>query len=116
MTFSILGIIGGLLCCVGDILFDLKGSGNEKLGTSGNIDSNWIKMADWRFAASILFAYVGDALVGFGIYSLAKQVEPANHILSVVMMICGYIGVIGGFYVHTLLCVQPVIYKSIMKV
>ena len=42
-------LIGGLLCCVGDVLFDLKGKGNEKLGTSKNIDSNLIKMADWRF-------------------------------------------------------------------
>ena len=70
LTFSILGLIGGLLCCVGDILFDLKGPGNEKRGTSGQIDTNWEKMAYWRFDASILCAFVGDVLVGFGIYSL----------------------------------------------
>ncbi|MBQ4522685.1 MAG: hypothetical protein IJA10_07015 [Lachnospiraceae bacterium] len=33
MMFSILGLVGGLFCCVGDLLFDLKGKGNEKLGT-----------------------------------------------------------------------------------
>lgn len=27
-----MGLVGGLLCCVGDMLFDLKGKGNEKLG------------------------------------------------------------------------------------
>lgn len=48
-VFSLLGLIGGLLCATGDILFDLKGPGNQKLGTSKNIDSNWAKMADWRF-------------------------------------------------------------------
>lgn len=36
-----MALVGGLLCCVGDLLFDLKGKGNEKLGTSKNIDSNW---------------------------------------------------------------------------
>ena len=41
MIFSILGLIGGVLCAVGDILFDLKGKGNKKLGTSGNIDSTF---------------------------------------------------------------------------
>ena len=51
MTFSVLGLIGGILLAIGDILFDLKGKGNEKLGTSGNIDSNWLKMSDWRFGA-----------------------------------------------------------------
>ena len=38
IIFGILGIAGGVLCAVGDILFDLKGKGNKKLGTSGNID------------------------------------------------------------------------------
>ena len=70
LVFSILGLIGGLLCCVGDVLFDLKGKGNEKLGTSKNIDSNWVKMADWRFGLSIALALVGDAMVGLGFYSI----------------------------------------------
>ena len=61
LLFSILGLCGGLLCCVGDILFDLKGAGNEKLGTSKNIDSNWMRMSEWRFGASILCAFFGDA-------------------------------------------------------
>ena len=25
LIFSVLGLLGGLLCCVGDVLFDLKG-------------------------------------------------------------------------------------------
>ena len=59
MLFSVLGLIGGLLCCAGDILFDYKGAGNKKLGTSKNIDSNWIKMSEWRFGASIFCAIFG---------------------------------------------------------
>ena len=58
LVFSISGLIGELLCCVGDVLFDLKGKGNEKLGTSKNIDSNWVKMADWRFGLS-MFGLIG---------------------------------------------------------
>ena len=74
LIFSILGPIGGLLCCTGDILFDLKGKGNEKLGTSKNIDSNWLKMADWRFGLSITLAMIGDALVGLDFYSIGMQI------------------------------------------
>ena len=40
LIFSIMGLVGGLLCCAGDLLFDLKGKGNKKLGASKNIDSN----------------------------------------------------------------------------
>lgn len=34
LIFSLMGILGGILCAIGDVLLDLKGSGNQKLGTS----------------------------------------------------------------------------------
>lgn len=73
MIFSVMGLMGGVLCAVGDVLFDFKGQGNQKLGVMKNIDSNWLKMSYWRFGASILAAFFGDILIGFGIFSLAGQ-------------------------------------------
>lgn len=115
MTFSVLGLLGGALCAVGDILFDYKGKGNKKLGTSGNIDSNWMHMAYWRFGASILVAFVGAALLGLGLLSLADQIRSANMALANIIAASGYVSAIGGFFVHTVLCIQPVIYKKIME-
>lgn len=115
MFFSVLGLLGGILCAVGDILFDLKGKGNQKLGTSGNIDSNWVHMPYWRFGASILVAFLGDALIGFGFYSLVCQMGSINTVLTAVTGLCGYVSVIAGFFVHTVLCLQPIIYKKIME-
>lgn len=66
MIFSVLGLIGGILCAVGDILFDLKGKGNQKTGLGGNVDTNWIKMSDWRFVASIICAFSGIFLLCSG--------------------------------------------------
>lgn len=43
-VFAILGIFGGIIAGTGDMLLDLKGKGNQKLGTSKNIDSNWLTM------------------------------------------------------------------------
>lgn len=104
MLFSVLGLLGGILCAAGDILFDLKGKGNQKLGTSGNIDSNWVHMPYWRFGASILVAFLGDALIGFGFYSLVCQMGSINTVLTAVTGLCGYVSVIAGFFVHTVLC------------
>ncbi len=115
MIFSILGLTGGILCAIGDILFDLKGKGNIKLGTSGNIDSSWEHMAYWRFGASILTAFAGDVLLGFGFLSLVNQIRPANAVLAVVLGVCGYVSVVAGFFVHSVLCIQPIIYKGIME-
>lgn len=58
LIFSIMGLVGGLLCCAGDLLFNLKGKGNKKLGTSKYINSNWSKMSEWRFGVSIICAWL----------------------------------------------------------
>lgn len=115
MTFSVLGLIGGILCAIGDILFDLKGKGNQKTGPGGNVDTNWIKMADWRFITSIIFAFYGDMLVMLGVYSLGMQISETNTILGYVTAICGCAGTVGGILVHTSLCIQPLLYKRLME-
>mgnify|MGYP004472981113 FL=1 len=113
LIFSSMALIGGLLCCVGDVLFDLKGKGNKKLGTSKNIDSNWSKMAEWRFGLSIIFAMFGVILLGFGFYAIGDMVRENDIILSNWIFVTGFIGCIGGLFVHSLLCIQAVIYKRI---
>lgn len=113
LIFSIMGLVGGLLCCLGDILFDLKGKGNEKLGTSKNIDSNWSKMSEWRFGLSILCAMFGIILIGFGFYAIADMIKETSLLLSNIILITGFIGCIGGLFIHSMLCVQAIIYKRI---
>lgn len=115
LLFSILGLVGGLLCCAGDIFFDLKGPGNQKLGTSKNIDSNWLNMAERRFSVSILLALTGDIGVGLGFYSIARQIYESHSVLAVVLAITGYAGAAGGIFIHAMLCVQSIIYKRIMS-
>ena len=114
LVFSVLGLVGGLLCCVGDILFDLKGKGNKKLGTSKNIDSNWLKMVDWRFGLSIALAMIGDALVGLGFYSIGMQIAKTHSILGYLTIGFGYFGTMAGIFIHAFLCVQALIYKGAM--
>ena len=114
LLFSVLGLIGGLLCCAGDILFDLKGKGNQKLGTSKNIDSNWTKMADWRFGLSIALAMIGDALIGLGFYSIGMQIAVTHPIIGYLTLGFGYFGSIAGVFIHAFLCIQALIYKQIM--
>lgn len=41
MTFSIIGLMGGIVCAAVDMLLDLKGRDNKKLGKNGIIDSSW---------------------------------------------------------------------------
>lgn len=82
LFFSIMGLIGGLLCCTGDVLFDLKGQSYEKLWTSKNIDSNWSKMVEWRIGLSILCVIFWVILIGFGFYAIADVIRENNLLLS----------------------------------
>lgn len=115
LLFSILGLFGGLLCCCGDVLLDLKGSDNQKLGTSKQLDSNWLKMSEWRFGTSILLAFVGVPCVGLGLYSLHLQMLDSNKVLAIVMLCFAFLGCTGGFFIHTFLCLQAIIVKRIVQ-
>lgn len=115
LLFSTLGLIGGLLCCCGDVFLDLKGSDNQKLGTSKQLDSNWLKMSEWRFTASILLAFVGVPLSCLGLYSLYNQIVVSNTTLANVMLFFAFLGCTGGFFIHTFLCLQAIITKRIVQ-
>lgn len=115
LIFAILGIFGGIIAGTGDMLLDLKGKGNQKLGTSKNIDSNWLKMSEWRFRASVICGMIGCPLGGLGYMSLANQIESADYTLAFVFKLAIFVGIMGGFFIHTFLSIQPIIYKRIMK-
>lgn len=115
LIFSILGVLGGLFTSTGDILLDLKGKGNQKLGTSKNIDSNWLNMSEWRFRVSVLCGLIGCPMGGLGLVSLANQIEPSWSGLAFVLKLSAFIGTMGAFLIHSFLSIQPIIYKRIMK-
>lgn len=112
---GILGVIGGLLCAIGDILFDLKGKDNVKSGPAGMIDSNWLKMPDWRFQVSILMASVGVPLYFLGLLGMSGQLAQSNPTLGTVFLVFAVIGSCGGFFIHALVCCFPLIRKTLTK-
>lgn len=111
MIFGFLGILGGLLCVAGDLLLDYKGKDNRTLGKYKYIESNWSCMAEWRFKVSTLCASAGVPLYFLGFTSLAMQIT--NKPLSVSYWIVCIIGSVGGIFIHGLLCIFPVLYKTL---
>lgn len=113
MIHSILGLIGGLLCACGDMLLDLKGKDNQELGTHGFINSSWVHMAGWRFRTSILCVTVGVPCYILGGISLGNQIGVSNSILGEILKYSVIIGGVGGYFIHVILCLMPLIYKTI---
>jgi len=113
LLFGILGLVGGLLCAIGDLLFDLKGKNSVKLGKYRLIESNWDNMSIRRFKASILFASVGVPLYVLGFISMARQISNAPVAITFVIISC--MGALGGIMIHTICCIYPILYKTLSK-
>ncbi len=109
MTLSFLGLIGGILCATADMLLDLKGKNNKKLGKNGIVDSHWDNMSEWRFKASIFIVMIAVPLYAMGLWSLSEQI---GGTIEMILKPVTFVGSMGGFFIHTFLCLIPVVYKN----
>ena len=107
--FSVLGLIGGVLCAIGDMLLDIKGKNNKKLGGNGIVDSNWEYMSEWRFKVSVLVVMVAVPLYALGLWSLSEQI---GGTIGIILKPVTFVGSMGGFFIHAFLCLIPIVYKN----
>ncbi len=114
-TFGIIGLMGGVLCAIADILLDLKGRNNKKIGKHKIMDSNWVEMAGWRFPMSITIAAIAVPMYYMGIIAMKNQLQATSSFLANIFWISGTIGAIGGLFIHATLCYFPMIYKRLYK-
>ena len=114
-VLAIIGIIGGMLCAVADLLLDLKGDNNKKLGKMKVIDSKWAEMSHGRFVWSDILAMFAIPMYTCGFVALMMQLYKVKAELSIGMTIMFLCGAMGGFMIHTFLCMMPTIYQKIMK-
>ena len=110
---GIIGMCGGLLCAVADIFLDFKGKGNERYGPSGIMDTNWQKMALWRFKASIWLAAVSVPMYLMGFVAMYRQMARGNIALANIFGICAVIGSCSTMFIHATMCYLPIISKTL---
>lgn len=115
LVYSIIGLLGGVFCAMGDLLLDLKGKDNVKVGKTGVIESNWIKMSNWRFKVSIVFGCIGSFMLGVGLYSLGKQIVASDFFLSETLILVAILTAMAGCFVHSFICIAPVVYKAVLS-
>lgn len=112
---AIIGIIGGMLCAVADLLLDLKGYDNQKLGKMKIIDSKWKVMSHGRFVWSDILAMFAVPMYTCGFVALILQLHKVKAELSIGMTVMFLCGAMGGFMIHTFLCMMPTVYQKIME-
>ena len=113
MTLSMLfGLCGGLGCVffvIGDLLLDVKGPDNRKLGKYGIMDSAWDRMDVRRFRWSILCALVGAPLSFLGTTAMAGQLAQEHPDFALAFWLSCVVGCTGSFFIHTIICLFPVV-------
>lgn len=112
---AVTGIIGGLLCAVADCLLDIKGSDNQKLGKGGYIESKWSSMAPWRFIVSGILAMFAVPMYTCGFLALTNCFGLAYNAFAIALKAIFCCGAMGGFMIHTFLCLMPTIYRDITE-
>ncbi|MEE1304226.1 MAG: DUF6796 family protein [Agathobacter sp.] len=112
---AIIGIIGGLMCAVGDLFLDLKGPENKKLGDMKIIDSMWEVMPHYRFVVSTILAMFAVPMYCGGVLALESLMASKAPVYATVFKIIALIGAMGGFMIHTFLNLCPTIYQTIKK-
>lgn len=114
-VLAILGILGGFLCAIGDLLLDLKGADNKKIGPMYVCDSKWADMAHWRFVASTIIAMFAVPMYSCGYISLLNILAKTHQNFATALTIIGLCGAMGGFMIHTFLNQMPTIYQTMVK-
>ena len=114
-AFGICGILGGLIMALADILLDLKGKNDTQPGQLHLIHSNWAGMHPTRFKASICLAAVGAPLQMLGVSAMAMVLSRCSQSFGLAFWLVCLVGLSGSFFIHTLICLFPVIYHAMQK-
>lgn len=114
-VLAIIGIIGGLLCAMADLFLDLKGPKNKKIGNLKVIDSMWEEMPHYRFVVSTVLAMFAIPMYSCGSIALTNLLKESSCAYATVFQVSALIGAMGGFLIHTFLCLCPTIYQIVKK-
>lgn len=101
--FAIVGIIGSILCAVGDyFLYRCQGMDSVRIGTDKKIESNWDKAKSSDFIISGALASISIPLYYLGLVAFAQQISLQNKGVGIAYFIVLTIGAMGGVAVIVL--------------
>ena len=112
--FAFIGMLGGLLCSLADYLLEFLGQESVVLGRYGVTESAWQFLAPWRFPASIWIACFAVPMIALGYLAIARQMRGTNPALGSAFGASSLVGVLGGLFIHILLCVLPIAYQFLL--
>lgn len=112
---AIVGIVGGIMCAIGDLFLDLKGPDNKKLGNLKVIDSKWEVMPHYRFVTSTIIGFFAVPMYSCAVIALSNIIGQSNPSFATALKAIAIVGAMSGFMIHTFLNLCPTIYQIVKK-
>ena len=114
--FAIIGIIGSIICAVGDyFLYRCQGTDSVRIGSDKKIESNWDRAKSSDFIISGALASVSIPMYYLGLVAFAWQISLQNKAVGIAYFIVLTFGTMGGVGFHLNACFMPLIYKTIIE-
>lgn len=114
--FATLAAIAGLMYSVADYLLELLPGNSTVLDKYGVVESAWEEMAVGRFTASISIAAIVTPFFVAGYLCVYRQMRTTHPRYARAFIIVTLIGGLSDFFIHVILCIMPVVYKSVLSI
>lgn len=115
MIFAIIAAIAGFFYSIADYLLEYLPHASTVLDKYGVVESAWADMSNGRFVASLVMAAILTPFFVTGYICIYRQIKESAPRLSKVFVITALIGGLADFFIHAILSIMPVVYKSVLE-
>lgn len=113
MIFAVIAAIAGFCYSIADYLLEYLPHVSETLDKFGVVESAWTDMSSGRFGVSLFMSAILTPFFVAGYVCIYRQIKNSSPKLSNAFVITALIGGLGDFFIHAILCIMPIVYKSV---
>jgi len=114
--FAVLAAVAGLLYSLADYLLEYLPENSTILDKYGVVESAWAVMEAGRFTASITLAAIITPFFVIGYICVYRQMQTTHPRYAKAFILVTLIGGLSDFFIHAILCIMPVVYKSAFEI
>lgn len=114
--FAVFAGVAGLLYSVADYLLEYLPMNSTVLDKYGVVESAWVEMATGRFTASLTLAAIITPFFVAGYICIYQQMRTTHPRFAKAFIVVTLIGGLSDFFIHAILCIMPIVYKSVFNV
>jgi hypothetical protein len=114
--FAALAAVAGLLYSVADYLLEYLPGNSTVLDKYGVVESAWGEIESGRFTASITLAAIITPFFVAGYICVYRQMRTTHPRYAKAFIVVTLIGGLSDFFIHAILCIMPVVYKSVINI